>query len=146
MNLPETITIIGKEFPEVVIPLLQRAKNSVDIIIYDWRWYPDQIGSPIQRFNNTVISARKRSKRVRVITKSQPALKVLEQNKVLTKKWASKKNLHTKLMIIDQKIAILGSHNYTMSAFTINHEVSIVVFNQEVVKKLNKYFQNLWEK
>ena len=47
-------------------------------------------------------------------------------------------------MIIDNEIAILGSHNYTMSAFTINYEVSVIIQDKEVVNRLKTYFENLW--
>ena len=55
-----TITIIGAEFVKKVIPIIKTAKNTIDIIVYDWRWYPDQIGSRIQKFNNTIIDAKKK--------------------------------------------------------------------------------------
>ena len=140
----QTTPIIGKEFAEKVIPLIEQAKKSIDIVIFDWKWYPDQVGSAIQNFNNAIIMAARRNKRVRVITNSSFLIKILSQNKVQTKLWHSKKNLHAKLMIIDNKTAILGSHNYTMNAFTINYETSIITQGEEVVKRLASYFENLW--
>jgi len=136
--------IIGKEFPEKVIPLIEQAKNSIFIIVYDWRWYPDQIGSGIQRFNNAIISLSRKSKKVRVITNYRYIDEVLSQLNIQVKKIHSKRTLHTKLMIIDEKIAILGSHNYTMNAFTINHEVSVILQDEQIVNRLTDYFENLW--
>jgi phosphatidylserine/phosphatidylglycerophosphate/cardiolipin synthase-like enzyme len=136
--------IIGKEFADKVIELIKQSKNSIDIIVYDWKWYPDQIGSNIQKFNNEIINAVKRNKRVRVITNSEKTIKILEKCGVEAKRWASKKNLHTKLMIIDNEIVILGSHNYTMNAFNINYEVSIIIEDEKISERLKTYFQNLW--
>ena len=137
-------TIIGKEFPEKVIPLIKNAKHSIDIIVYEWRWYPNQPGSTIQKFNNSLIDAVRKSKKMRIITNSYQILKLLEGIKIKTKNLHSKRLLHTKLMIIDNKIAILGSHNYTMNAFNINHEVSVIIQEEQVVKRLKTYFENLW--
>ena len=137
-------TIIGAEFTKKVIPIIKSARNTIDIIVYDWRWCPDQIGSRIQKFNNTIIDARKKGIRVRAITNHQNVINILKENKVEAKKNFSSKKLHVKLMIIDDKIAILGSHNYTMSAFTLNYEVSIATEEKEVVNRLKFFFKNLW--
>lgn len=139
-----TITIIGAEFVKKVIPIIKTAKNTIDIIVYDWRWYPDQIGSRIQKFNNTIIDAKKRGIQVRAITNHQNVVDILKQNKIEAKKNFSSKKLHVKLMLIDNETAILGSHNYTMSAFTLNYEVSIATQEKEVVNRLKNFFENLW--
>ena len=144
MDSQTTTPIIGKEFAEKVIPLIKQAKKPLDIIVYDWKGYPDQPGSAIQRFNNAIITAAQKGKRVRTITTSPYINNTLSQLNIKTKKWSSRKTLHTKLMLIDNKTAILGSHNYTMLAFTINHEVSVIIQDEATVKRLNQYFQNLW--
>lgn len=142
--MSQITTIIGKEFASKVIPLIEQTKKSIDIIVYDWKNYPDQPGSAIQRFNNAIINAAQKGKRVKVITNRPYINPILPQLNIKTKKSYSKKTLHTKLMIIDNKIAILGSHNYTMNAFTINHEVSVIIRDPKVVQRLNQYFNNLW--
>jgi len=48
-------------------------------------------------------------------------------------------------MIIDGKLAILGSHNYTMSAFTKNLELSVVLDDEETLGILGEYFKDLWQ-
>lgn len=137
-------TIIGNEFADKVIPLIKNSKVSIDIIVYDWRWYPNQIGSAIQRFNNEIVAGRKRGKRIRVITNSDRLVSTLKTQNFEARGKVSSKTLHTKLMIIDGKMVILGSHNYTMNAFTINHEVSIITEDKDVVARLKLYFENLW--
>ncbi len=142
--MPQTTLIIGKEFATDVIPFIAQSKKTIDIVVFDWRWYPDQIGSAIQKFNNTIIAKAKNKAKIRVITNCQNTLNILAQNGIKTKQWQSKKLLHTKLMIIDNEMVILGSHNYTMSAFTINYEVSVIIQDKEVVNRLKTYFENLW--
>lgn len=136
--------IKGKEFAEKVIPLIEQSKKSIDIIVFDWKWYPDQIGSKIQRFNNAIVNASRKNKKVRAIINSSQINNILSQCNIKTKGLFSKKILHTKLMIIDNEIAILGSHNYTMNAFSVNYEISIIIRDKEVVQRLKKYFENLW--
>ena len=144
MPTTQLTLIIGREFGPKIVPLIKRAKNSIDIVVYDWRWYPDQIGSEIQKFNNAIIDTQKRGKKVRVIVNSRNVVYVLSANKVEVRKLSSYRKVHTKLLIIDDDIAILGSHNYTMNAFTINYEVSVIIQDKEIVKRLKSYFENLW--
>ncbi len=137
-------TIIGKEFPRQVIPLIDRATTSIDIIVYDWRWAPDQPGSELQKFNNALVVTARRGVSVRAITNSSEIINILKENKINAKKIFSKNKMHVKLMIIDDKVAIVGSHNYSMSAFTTNFEVSLIAQNEETIKRLKIFFTNLW--
>ena len=137
--------LVGNEFPKRVIPLIKSAKSSIDIIVFDWRWYPDQVGSNIQIFNNALIKVARNGVRCRAITNFNSNFDVLKSNKINAKKWSSRKTLHTKLLLIDNKIAIVGSHNYTMNAFNINHELSILIDQPAFIERLKHYFNNLWQ-
>ena len=142
--MPTSTLIIGKEFPKKVIPLIQNAKKSIDIIVFDWRWYPNQIGQTIQQFNHEIIKASRKNCKIRVVVNSNQIIKELQLHDIKTKIHCYKGLLHTKLMIIDRELAILGSHNYTMNAFTINYEISIIVQDIMTLQRLQTYFENLW--
>jgi len=145
MNTPTITPIIGKEFANAVVPLIKRAKKNIDIIVFDWRWYPDQIGSEIQRFNHALIMARRKSVKIRAITNPFRTIAILSKLGIKIKKPITRGLIHTKLMVIDNKTAILGSHNYTMNAFTINYEVSVIINEEKSVERLQQYFNNLWQ-
>lgn len=138
-------TITGKEFASKVIPLIKQAHKRIDIIVYNWYWYPDQPAADIQKFNTAIVKAAYQNISIRVITNSIRPCNILSKNRVLAKQWQSNKNLHTKLMIIDGTTAILGSHNYTMNAFAKNLELSVIISEDEILKKLDAYFSSLWQ-
>jgi len=143
-NMSTTQPIIGKEIAGKVIPLIQKAKVSIEIIVYDWRWYPNEPGINIQKFNNEIINAAKRNIIIKVIAEPEKTRQILNQNRVEAKKLISKKTIHTKLMLINGEIAIIGSHNYTKNAFNLNEEVSIITDDKETIDRLKEYFNNLW--
>jgi len=140
----ENEIIISREFPKKVIPLIKKSKKSIDIIVFDWGWYPDEIGEPIQIFNNAIFNANKHGVNVRVIVQKRLINTILNNLNINAKILHSSKLLHIKLMIIDGEIAILGSHNYTKNAFNVNHEVSIIVKDQTSIEKLTEYFNNFF--
>ena len=140
MQENKTILLIKREYPKEVIPLIEKAKNSIKIIVYEWRWYENQLGSSIQLFNNAIIRAKKRGVEVKAVLKNQKISKKLKDQKIWVKEVDFSKTLHVKLIIIDNEIVILGSHNFTLNAFHINDEVSVIIRSPEIVEKLLKHF------
>ena len=140
MEKNTTILLIRREYPKEVIPLIEKAKNSIKIIVYEWRWYENQLGSSIQLFNNAIIRARKRGVEVKAVLKNQKIAEKLKAQKIWVKEVDFSKTLHVKLIMLDNEIVILGSHNFTLNAFHINDEVSVIIKSPEIVEKLLKHF------
>lgn len=144
MPNPNPQILIGREFAQEVIPLIQNAKKTIDIMVYEWRWYPNEIGSKIQVFNQAIVQANKRNIEVKAVVHKTLIAEILRREKIKVRKVESSKVLHTKLMIIDNEIVILGSHNYTMNAFNINYEVSVIIHDEKIVLNLKQYFKNFF--
>ncbi len=137
-------TIIGREFPKKVIPLIDQAKTSIDIIVFDWRWYPQDPGAAAQLFNQTIVRAVRRGVKVRVIANNDEIINILKQVGCEAKKLLTKSLVHCKIMIIDNEIAITGSHNYTQAAFQMNLELSTILRGREEIKRIIEFFNNLY--
>jgi phosphatidylserine/phosphatidylglycerophosphate/cardiolipin synthase-like enzyme len=120
--------IIANKFLEKVKPIIDNAKNSIDICVFDWRWYPSDPGASCQIFNQAIVQAIKRGVKVRALVNSDSIANILGGVGVEVKRHCSAKLLHLKMMIADEDIMVTGSHNYTQSAFTANFELS-VIFN-----------------
>jgi len=131
---------IGRDFPKKVIPLIDSAKKSIYIMVYDWIWYPDQQGSSIQIFNNAVIRAHRRGVDVRCVVWNHKMSSILNRLNIKNK-WVNQSHLlHVKMMLIDDNISIVGSHNYTKNAFDLNFELSMIINDLEIYKKLERFF------
>ena len=137
-------SIIGKEFPEKVIPLINDAKHSIKIIVFDWRWYPQDPGNPVQLFNQAIIRASRRGVEIKVLTNIDEVVRILKSQGIKAQKLISKKLLHAKTMILDGEILVIGSHNYTSSAFQMNHEISAIVRGAEDLQSFINFFNHLY--
>ena len=135
--------IIGREYPTVINELVKNAKHSIKILIYDWRWYSSDVGSTIQKFNNEIIAATRRGVDVQALVNSDFIAKPLEGCKISVKKINSKKVMHVKMVIIDSKYLLIGSHNLTKNAFALNHEISALIEDVEAIKKCEDFFANI---
>lgn len=54
-------------------------------------------------------------------------------------------HMHHKFMVVDGKVAITGSYNWTRSAAKYNHENLLLTRDQTVVKAFMKEFEDLWK-
>jgi len=136
--------IIGKEYPDVASKLIAEAQKSLKILVFDWRWYPHDPGSVAQRFNNSVVQARQRGIEIKAITPVKETIRRLQEQRIQGKNLDTGKLVHPKLMIIDDKHVIVGSHNFTMNAFTRNYELSVLIKNCDCIDKFLEYFNNLF--
>jgi phosphatidylserine/phosphatidylglycerophosphate/cardiolipin synthase-like enzyme len=150
-------TILGSEYPSTVIQLLRTAKRSIDICAYTWKWYDYRSSDAMQRINYAIIEKARQGLPVRtrfnseskdhILTKENTkTASALRRYKVQTKFDGSPIMSHLKLIIIDQEIAILGSHNLTSRSVSQNNETSIVIFGREAVRAYCGYFEALWTK
>lgn len=136
--------IIGKDFPKKVIPLIENAKQSIKIVVFDWRWYPDSPANPVSLFNQAIIRAIRRNVKVEVVTNIKEVVIKLNAEGAVAKSPLTPRLIHAKIMIIDDEVLIIGSHNYTQSAFTMNHEVSTIIKGREFLDDYIKFFNNLF--
>ena len=136
--------IIGSQYAEKVMPIVSSAKNSIEIIVFDWRWYPDYVGYPIHKFNNEILQAAKRGVKVRAITNYKEITELLRKSAIECKHLLHNKLVHTKMLVVDRKIAVVGSHNFTHSAFSYNHEISVIMNDEKIATELSVFFDHLW--
>ena len=136
--------IISKDFPKVAISLIDSALHSIDIIVFDWRFYKHDPASPVSLFNASIARACQRGVNVRCLVQNDGVVDRLKELGCNARKLNSKRILHTKLLVVDKRHIIIGSHNYTQRAFESNHEASIYVVLASEQNQLVEYFNNLF--
>jgi len=136
--------LIGSDYPKKMIPLIDGAKKNIDIVVYDWRWYADQLAHPVQQFNMALVRAVQRGVFIRAVVNAHILVPVLTQVGIKVRQLKDRRTLHTKLVIIDSRTLVIGSHNFTRNAFASNIETSIVVEIPEEDVRLSSFFNNLY--
>ena len=136
--------IVGKEFSSKVVPLIESAQHSIRIVVFDWRWYPNEPGSPVQKFNNAILAAKRRGVDVKVISNVDDVCRILKEQGIQARHPITPSIIHAKFIVIDESICVMGSHNYTQNAFTMNHEISFKVDDKEACKRLREFFDILF--
>ena len=146
VSIIDNVEILNDEkYYYYVLNALSNAKKEVNMImfsIYKCKKTEELI--------KELINCRKRGVMVRLILDGE-----VESNKMINNhlsieripiKLSKNIRIHNKLIIIDNKITILGSHNWTDKALFENKESSIAIIDEEVSKKEKEYFDILWSK
>lgn len=136
--------IIANSFLKKVKPYLENARKSIDILVFDWRFYPNEPAKDCQQFNQLVFNSAKRGVRVRAIVNSDDACGNLRRGGVAVQRHRSFHLLHAKLMIIDDEVVITGSHNYTQNALSANYELSVILKDIDNIKDYKLFFDSIW--
>lgn len=147
---------IGNHYPQRVIPLVHAAVNTIEVLMYEWKWYGHESAGGVQKLNLALVAAARRGVKVKcllnlesmghAITKINGRTASFLRQYGCEVKLAPHGNMtHAKMMIIDDNILVVGSHNYTKSAFSRNQEASIIVEGREEILEFRKFFKGLWE-
>lgn len=143
--------LIDKDYYNELIKWLPRANSSVYVIMFVIKYDPRDPKDPVNRILDTLINLSKKGVDVKIVVDDETKRSypetidyLLRHNVSIKLDESASRTTHTKLVIIDGKIVFFGSHNWTQSALTQNHEVSIMIMSKEVANKLTQYFNSIW--
>ena len=136
--------IYKNDYPKIVIPLVQAAVSSIDVLTYDWQWYPNNPEHDIQQLNMSLVMAQPNGVTVRAIVNNKVLVNLLKGHGIKAKALEGTGILHAKFMLIDNTYLILGSHNLTYRAMAENIETSLLVQDPEILAYFVQLFNNLY--
>jgi len=147
---------IATDYPKVVTPLLQSAGHKIDVMMYEWKWYTHEQAGGVEHFNLAFQAAARRGVKVRVLLNIESMGHAITKINQRTEQYLRMAGCevkfgqigiatHAKIIIIDDRILILGSHNISKGSFSRNQEASIVVEGGEAIRAYIDYFRLLWD-
>jgi hypothetical protein len=137
-------------FP-VVHNLLKLAMHSIQAIIFHAKVNLRKKSDKATALLQDMADASKRNCDVRILLNTSSKKSVLTRHNLLTKDFfkstmvetrtTNKTRLaHSKLIIIDNEITIIGSHNLSERSLSRNRETSLVINSLTLAKKFQEYF------
>lgn len=73
------------------------------------------------------------------------AINWLQNNKIQVRCLPEKRICHSKIILVDKEIAILGSHNLSVRSCHNNFEVSFTLCHAPQIHELTDVFERIWE-
>jgi len=145
------------DYAELLMKRLKEAKKSVYMIMFLASYYPEyKDTSPTNLFMDELIKAKKRGVRVEIILEqsgdSRDSHSSNENLKTAVRLSAGgitvyldppEKTPHAKMLVIDGKIVVIGSANWSYSAMAKNNEASVIIESPELADFYIKYFEKI---
>jgi len=146
--------VMDTQYFQVAMKMIQEAKHSIQVMMFEMGYYDRNPNTPSNLLIKELINAKKRGVKVEVMLevregedrtakRNRHTGKILSEGKVVVIYDSPSKTTHTKLMVVDGKLTLLGSTNWTYYALTSNNEASVLIRSQEVARALQDYFNRV---
>ena len=151
-----TDLLVTREFLSRVPAMMENAQFSIKVIQFVMQLKGKSAKMSSRELGIKLAAKLRDGVRVQVLLNSAgggwraPALnrqaaKWLKERRVEVRTPGPERTFHAKMIIIDNQIAIVGSHNWTPYALDRNFEVSMIVRDSACVGKLTRHFDQAWE-
>ena len=156
MGLPaEDVQLVtDADYFQVAKKIIQESKHSIQVMMFEMAYDDRNPNSPSNLLVRELINAQKRGVKVEVVLEVREGEDRTAKRNRHTGKFLSDggvevtydslfKTTHAKCMVVDGKLTLLGSTNWTYFALTSNHEASVLIRSKEVAKALVDYFNQV---
>jgi phosphatidylserine/phosphatidylglycerophosphate/cardiolipin synthase-like enzyme len=144
------VILANEDYFPALLKALDEAQNEIFISIFSFQTgdhgnsYPDRILSHLAKavkrgVKVIVVLEKTNNKSDDLDIQNTQTGKLLKEKGVNVFFDSPRKTTHTKLVVIDQRLIFLGSHNFTQSALKYNNEISILLDNPDMAKSARDY-------
>jgi phosphatidylserine/phosphatidylglycerophosphate/cardiolipin synthase-like enzyme len=149
----EAKLLLDRDYLPLLLEALDHARSEITCSIYLFRTIEGANGYP-EAVLKGLVAAAKRGVRVDVLLERNQGADDLNRNNAETARRLKQGGIrvcmdapdrvtHTKLIVIDRRYLLIGSHNLTQSALKYNHEASIWIDSASLAEEALRYISSL---
>jgi phosphatidylserine/phosphatidylglycerophosphate/cardiolipin synthase-like enzyme len=146
----QEVILTNEDYFPVLLQTIDEAQNEIFISMFSFKTnerknsYPDRILSHLAQAVRRgvkiyVILETTDNKSDELNIQNRQTGKLLEEKGIHVFFDSPRKTTHTKLVVIDQRLLLLGSHNFTQSALKYNNEISILLDSPDMAGNARNY-------
>ncbi len=154
-NKPVSV-VANRDYTSFLFSSFGESKDYIHIAMYMMKYYPYDSTNGVSQLHEELIDAKEKGIDVKVILEWSDYNSSLNATNESTYVYLESKGIdvrfdspsvttHVKLIIVDDRIAFVGSTNWSKSALEENNEVNVEIKDEDVVRELELYFESLWE-
>jgi phosphatidylserine/phosphatidylglycerophosphate/cardiolipin synthase-like enzyme len=157
LPVDEVKPLIKKDYYPEVLDLIKNAEKSIYLVMYAVQLRGRDEKDKVNTLLEELIEAKRRGVKVKVILETSgkkswgeyitgindEVKKILQRNGIQVYLDDDKTTTHVKVLIVDDEVTVLGSHNWTFAAFTRNNESSVKIKSRPVAQKYISYFYSI---
>jgi phosphatidylserine/phosphatidylglycerophosphate/cardiolipin synthase-like enzyme len=145
--------LLDRDYFTALLDGVDRARAEIFLSAYLFRTIKDARGYP-EAVLKSLILAAKRGVRIDVVVERNQDADYLNRNNAETAERLKQGGIrvcmdapdrvtHTKLVVIDRRYVLIGSHNLTQSALKYNHEASVWIDSAPLAEEALRYMKSL---
>jgi phosphatidylserine/phosphatidylglycerophosphate/cardiolipin synthase-like enzyme len=149
----EARLLLDQTYITALLNGIDRARAEIFLSVYLFRTVQNAKGHPEAVLENLIAAAR-RGVRVEAVLERGQELDDLNRNNAETAERLRQggirvcldgpdRQTHTKLVVIDRRYVLIGSHNLTQSALKFNHEASVWIDSASLAEEALRYMRSL---
>jgi len=146
----QELILTNEEYSPALLKCIDEAQNEILISMFSFKTGEHKSSYPDRILSHLAMAVKRGVKIIVILETTDNKLDELDiQNrrtgKLLEEKGVSvffdspHKTTHTKLVVIDQRLIFLGSHNFTQSALKYNNEISVLLDSPDMAKNARDY-------
>lgn len=132
--------LTDRQYRERLLSMIQDAKDTVLIAVYHaGHWY--ELAPILKKEKiHILINSHFREKRdLKYINEIKKGIGEIAQVRTI-------RDLHAKVILCDNKRALIGSMNLTRGSLLRNHEAGIYTENTKIISEINAWWTTLWQR
>lgn len=140
--------LFGREYYYEVLKTIEEANESIHIAMFLMKYDAGDSFDWANDLIRALVRAKKRGLEVYVVLENsveinQAAHSYLRANGIEVRFDSPDRTLHAKIVVIDGKVAFIGSHNWSESGLYWNNEVSVEIKSKEVAQEVISYITSI---
>ncbi|HDL63939.1 MAG TPA: hypothetical protein ENH12_00975 [Proteobacteria bacterium] len=157
LPVEEVKPLIKKEYYPEVLNLIRNAEKSIYLVMYGIQLKGRGENDMANTLVEELIEAKRRGVKVKVILETsgkeewgeyvtqinEEVMRILRSEGIQISLDDKKTTTHAKVLVVDEEITVLGSHNWTFAAFERNNESSVKIKSRPVAQKYISYFHSI---
>lgn len=137
--------INDRDYYPTLLSLLESANKSIYVAMFEFKSDTEEISKIVE----LLISKAKKGVDVKVVLENsvdanELTYRRLLDNGVMVRYDTRSRTTHAKLVIVDGRYVIVGSHNWSYMAMMRNHEASVLIDDAAVAQVYTEYFASIW--
>ena len=153
----ESIKVIkNEEYLAAAHGILGQARHNVDICTYKFELSQRTDARGLNRLIDLLYSLAAIKVRIRVLLNTTSARsgltkineyagRELKKHGILVRTLPDRRCQHAKMLIVDNCLGIIGSHNWSPKSMTENFEVAVEIHHAGYLFEIQKHFEKIWE-
>lgn len=152
----KAMRVVNRDYYPAVYDLLKNAKKTIDIIMYDMKYYDYDPETEEMKLLDQIVVASTRGVAVRVVLEQSDWNPDVNEDNYASGAYLEgygaevrydplTVTTHCKTFIIDSAKVLVGSTNWSMSAINSNNEANVLLEGKDIAYDFLDYFNTLWK-